>query len=300
MPPSTKAADQQALTLHATDFLARTLADAPERDRRIVDLYLPVLRWLLATLESTPGSPLTIGLNAPQGAGKTTLVRQLVPLLGDLGVRTAALSIDDFYWPRAEQQRLAAEHPGNRYLEHRGAPGTHDVALGTRTLTALRALAPGQSLALPTYDKSQHQGRGDRAPEATWPRVEGPLDLVLLDGWMLGFRPVASEGLDPHLREINERLACYQPWLDALDGLICLRVDDLAHIPRWRIEAEESAARAGKPGLDRAAIEDYIRRFLPAYALYADTLEAGRFCPDRQLVIRLGGDRLPVRPAARS
>jgi D-glycerate 3-kinase len=43
------------------------------------------------------------------------------------------------------------------------------------------------------YDKSAFQGKGDRADESTWPSVEGPLDLVLFEGWMLGFKPVGVE-----------------------------------------------------------------------------------------------------------
>lgn len=40
----------------------------------------------------------------------------------------------------------------------------------------------------PRYDKSKFQGRGDRADQSTWPQVEAPLDIVLFEGWMLGFR----------------------------------------------------------------------------------------------------------------
>jgi D-glycerate 3-kinase len=34
----------------------------------------------------------------------------------------------------------------------------------------------------PAYDKSKLSGRGDRADPVTWPSLEGPLDLVLLEG----------------------------------------------------------------------------------------------------------------------
>ena len=45
-------------------------------------------------------------------------------------------------------------------------------------------------MAVPRYNKAAHEGRGTRAPEDTWPRVKGPLDLILFEGWMLGFQPV--------------------------------------------------------------------------------------------------------------
>ena len=44
---------------------------------------------------------------------------------------------------------------------------------------------------MPRYNKAAHEGRGTRAPEDTWPRVKGPLDLILFEGWMLGFQPVS-------------------------------------------------------------------------------------------------------------
>lgn len=47
-------------------------------------------------------------------------------------------------------------------------------------------------VAVPRYDKSQHGGRGDRAPRDSWPRVQGPIDVILFEGWMLGFSPVAE------------------------------------------------------------------------------------------------------------
>ena len=42
---------------------------------------------------------------------------------------------------------------------------------------------------VPRYDKSLFGGAGDRAPASQWPRVSGPLDLVILEGWMLGYEP---------------------------------------------------------------------------------------------------------------
>lgn len=40
------------------------------------------------------------------------------------------------------------------------------------------------------YDKSAYAGRGDRAPQSSWPVVQGPLEVVLFEGWMSGFAPV--------------------------------------------------------------------------------------------------------------
>ena len=84
-----------------------------------------------------------------------------VEAMGAFGHPALAISIDDFYLTHLEQRALAAAHPENPYLEHRGYPGTHDVGLGTAVLRALRASA--DPVEIPRYDKSAHAGRGDRA-----------------------------------------------------------------------------------------------------------------------------------------
>lgn len=46
---------------------------------------------------------------------------------------------------------------------------------------------------VPRYDKSARGGKGDRAPEAEWSVVSAPPDIVLLEGWMLGFEALPDE-----------------------------------------------------------------------------------------------------------
>ncbi len=261
-------------------------------DPLFAPLHTPVHDFVFAQLARRPARPLVIGLQAPQGAGKTTLVTHLLRRLPEHGWRGAGVSIDDFYLTRAEQVALAAAHPGNPYLEHRGYPGTHDLGLGARTLRALRGLGDDGQARVPVYDKSAHGGRGDRAPQDTWRVVDGPLDLVIVEGWMLGFTPVAPAALpDARMAPANEALAAYQAWYREVDQWIVLRAADPAFVLEWRVEAEERMKASGKPGLSRADIEDYIRRFLPAYATWADGRAAGR-PPDFSLTIGL--DRRPV------
>jgi D-glycerate 3-kinase len=252
-----------------------------------------LLEFCSAQLRRAGNRPLVVGLQAPQGAGKTTLVTRLMERLPETGLRGVAVSIDDFYLTRAEQLRLAAAHLGNPYLEHRGYPGTHDIALGEATLSALRGLdagSDGRVVRVPVYDKSQHGGRGDRAPESRWRDVAGPLDVVFVEGWMFGFTPVAASQLsDPFLAEPNRALADYDRWYRLTDALVVLRATDPNFVLRWRVEAEEAMKTRGLPGLSREAIEDYVRRFLPAYALYAG--RADRWPADRTLTLSLDVER---------
>jgi D-glycerate 3-kinase len=277
------------------------MTTSPAHDRRLRDLYEPSLRWVLEHTARAPRRPLVVGLSAPQGSGKTTLARWLVTRLEASGLRATTLSIDDFYLPRERQLALAAMHPGNRVLEHRGAPGTHDVPLGEATLERLGSLARGETTRLPAYDKTAHEGRGDRAPEATWPEVAGPLDVVVLEGWCLAFRAVPGETLtDPSLLPVNAALPSYDRWRRHVGALIAWRALALDSIVAWRIEAEERSRAAGRPGLDRAGAEDYIRRFLPVYATYQDTVLRPGPWGERVLAFTLDAGRLPVGGAGKS
>jgi D-glycerate 3-kinase len=278
----------------AAGRLARDLDGAADLDRRIHHLYLPVLFFCAAQARQVTGRPCLIGIQAPQGAGKTTLVAHLLKQLPNLGLKAAGVSIDDFYLTRPEQLRLAADHPGNPYREHRGYPGTHDIALGETTLASLRTLgndrsSPGQ-VRVPVYDKSAYGGRGDRTPQSSWRDATGPIDVVFVEGWMLGFSPVPESSLrDPFLVAPNRALAAYDRWHRLLDSFVVLRATDPNFVLEWRVQAEEAMRASGRPGLDRAAIEDYIRRFLPAYATYGGA--PAHIPAERQVTVWLDGNR---------
>ena len=268
--------------MNVATWLEHELPEGANRDVRIHWLTVPLALWLKR--RTSQRSPLMVGLNAPQGAGKTTLTRSLVGVFAHVfGLRAVSLSVDDFYLRREEQLALATRHAGNRYLEHRGYPGTHDVPLGASVLAALR---DGRDVALPRYDKSAHGGRGDRSSDVTW--VRGRVDLVLLEGWMLGFKPVASVN-DAALAVPNELLRAYDAWNSLLDVFIALRMKSVDQVVRWRIEAEQAMRASGRPGLSDAEVEDYVRRFLPAYELWR---------ADAALTLTLDSERRPLLEAS--
>ncbi|GBF88798.1 hypothetical protein Rsub_01699 [Raphidocelis subcapitata] len=277
---------------------------------RVYHYYLPVYFWVDAQMRqhkqrhAGAGSapPLVLGISAPQGCGKSTLVEQLEQLFSWLGVRAASVSIDDFYLTRADQAALAAAEPGNRLLQLRGNAGSHDLGLGERTLGALRGLtAAGRTAAVPRYDKSAFGGLGDRADEATWPVVEGPLDVVLFEGWMLGFAPVppaAAAAVEPALTKVNDALAAYkEAWDSAVDSWLVIRIGDPQWVFGWRLQAEQRMRAAGKAGMSDEQIADFVSRYIPAYQAYLPALYARgptTAAAGRTLTIEVDAARAPV------
>lgn len=281
---------RRQLVQHLTSIL-----DPAHQQTGLVDqYYLPVFFYLYERVMQHGRPGFVAGINAPQGGGKSTLTSYLVRLFEQAGLRAVTVSIDDFYLTRAEQIKLAAEHADNLYLHQRGYPGTHDIELGVDTLMQLKQSREG-SLALPRYDKSQHQGQGDRADRSLWPQVVLPVDVVLLEGWMLGFRPLAAGQItDPHLAHINSLLAPYAEWHRLLDLFLYMYPEDPDFVVEWRSEAEERMKAKGLPGMSATEVRAYAEKFLPAYRLYGGPLRQQPPVRDNFLAVRIGRNRLPV------
>ncbi|GAM86304.1 hypothetical protein ANO11243_043160 [Dothideomycetidae sp. 11243] len=157
------------------------------------------------TSSNTRPPPFFVGINGVQGAGKTTLVSTLKSTLSSPphSLPTAVLSIDDLYLPHEEQVALAARHRDNPLVQHRGQPSTHDIGLGTDVFAALSARK--ESVALPSYDKSRFDGSGDRRPRSKWQSV-GQVDVVIFEGWCVGFRARGEVAIEKAWREAREEL----------------------------------------------------------------------------------------------
>lgn len=249
-------------------------------------------------LGRAPGRrPLIFGLNGPQGSGKTTATAAAVALLrNQYNLHGIAVSIDDFYLTRAEQMLLEQRHPQNPYLQQRGYPGTHDISLGCEILAKLKAINDvREPVALPRYDKSAHDGEGDRLPKEDWLIVTPPIDFVILEGWCLGFTPVPENHIhDKSLGEINHLLRAYAEWHDYFDAFIQLKASDIRYTIDWRIEAEQKMRAQGKAGMGDERIRAYIEKFMPAYELYLPGLETRPTIATPKLVIQLNPDRCPA------
>lgn len=202
--------------------------------------------------------PLFVGIQGPQGSGKSFLTSHLHQKLSSPphSLSVVVLSIDDLYLPHVQLVALANANPENKLLRGRGQPGTHDVGLGTIILDRLSRINEGvdpekanspssldsdNEVRLPVFDKSLHSGEGDRV-EGGGKVIRGPIDIVILEGWCLGFQPISAseidlrwsqpvDGLGPGFFEsrgfrkedivdVNERLKEYQHWWQFFDTFI--------------------------------------------------------------------------------
>lgn len=219
-------------------------------------------------------APLVVGICGSQGSGKSTRAAQLKSMLEAASLSVAVISIDDLYLTRAERTELSRSvHP---LLLTRGVPGTHDVRLG---LSVLDALAKPGRVAIPSFDKA----RDDRRPVEEWPVVEGPVRVVLLEGWCVGAVPQEPAALVTPVNSleseldaqgvwrsyVNDALAgSYQRLFARLDLLILLKAPSFDVVYGWRLEQEHKLSQqVARDGGDpsRVMSDQEVRRFISHY-----------------------------------
>lgn len=250
-----------------------------------------------------------LGVSGLQGSGKSTLAAQVVEAATARGLHAVAVSIDDFYLDRPERERLAREvHP---LLATRGPPGTHDCALASAALQALRA---GRRIRLPGFDKLADR----RLPVSQWRDVAGadhgsvPIQaLVVFEGWFLGTPAEADEALAEPVNALerdedhdgawrrfcNEALDRDYPSLWAcIDRLLFLQPPGFDIVPAWRWQQERvlQSRNPARPGMTRAQIGRFVQHYERV------SRQALRTLPDiADVVVPLDEARKPVsaRPA---
>ncbi|KAF7315138.1 hypothetical protein MIND_00028100 [Mycena indigotica] len=291
----------QRVTSHKCYIVATCDRDLRRRIRQIPGVPLIFVLDLMSALNpilahirtaSRIHKPLFVALQGPQGSGKSYISALLAEELG----RVAVLSLDDIYLPHEKLEALAHAHPNNPLWRGRGQPGTHDVALGLHVLSTLRA---GNPVELPRFDKSLFNGQGDRIPlglpDATV--VQQPVDVVLLEGWCVGFCPISTKeleirwnadwarertrlGLGDSTRKedvmaVNEALEHYIPLWQMFDVFIQLKpsppASQFSVVYKWRLQQEHHMkARNGGRGMDDAAVKAFVDRYIPGYVFFGD------------------------------
>ncbi|MFM2099959.1 MAG: hypothetical protein RLZZ366_1498 [Pseudomonadota bacterium] len=219
-----------------------------------------------------PGQPLIVGICGTQASGKSTAAEQVAAHFTDQGLTIGVLGLDDLYLGRTARAILAAEtHP--LYVT-RGPAGTHDVALGTATLDAVKA---GKAVVLPRFDKRQDKP----LPREQWPTLAARCDVLLFEGWCVGAHPQPTTDLanpvnslesedDPDgiwRTAINAHLAGPTgEMFSQIDRLIYLRPPSFDIVHTWRCEQERAYIATDVPGGAPAAMTDaQVARFIAHY-----------------------------------
>ncbi|XAO27334.1 hypothetical protein I312_106180 [Cryptococcus bacillisporus CA1280] len=257
--------------------------------------------------------PLIVGVQGPQGAGKSYLTGLLPAYLEKhYNLRLTAMSLDDFYLTHPDQVKLAQSDPDNPLLSGRGPAGTHDLPLLIDCLAKLRSIndcrakipipAKGQSLQLPIYDKSLFKGEGDRSKELV--EVQGPTDVVIFEGWMNGFGALSDDKLEERyaeaerqwssssfrgaaaakptillysrltLHNINQNLRKYEVLWDQIDCFVQIRPVDPSYVWTWRLQQEHNMkAKNGGNGMTDEQVRHFINRYMPSYELFQDGID---------------------------
>jgi D-glycerate 3-kinase len=255
-----------------------------------------------ARVAAASQSPVIVGICGAQGSGKSTLAGQLQRRLATGGMKVAVLALDDLYLSRAERARLAAAvHP---LFRTRGVPGTHNVALGEAVLDGL---AHDGTTYLPRFDKRQDMP----LPRAQWEPVDGPVDVVLFEGWCVGARPIPEDQLAQPInalerdedtdgvwrRHFNAVLGReYRRLFDRIHMLVLLAAPDFKVVAGWRTEQEETLRRhliAAGQSTEGLMTEAQVARFVLYYERLTTYILAEM--PGRaDLTVRLDASRRPV------
>ena len=249
--------------------------------------YVAPLAERIQALREYLDRPVVVGVNGAQGSGKSTLALFLANWLKrEQGLSTASLSLDDLYLDKRGREHLAEQH--HPLLRTRGAPGTHDVALGIKILDALTDMGPRRVIRLPVFDKATD----DLLGQTEWRSVDGPVDVVLFEGWCVGAQPLSDEFLDGPVNSleanedpdgvwrtfVNEKLSSdYAELFKWIDALIMLRIPSFNKVLEWR-ELQERKQCADS-GMSPDELWYFIMHFerLTRYMLehmpeYADTV----------------------------
>lgn len=289
------AADTQIADFIAQEGLPPAFADLAAR------LHAPLAASIARSAAGREG-PLVVGLCGPQGSGKSTLTALVTRLLRVHGLTTANLSLDDLYLTRAE--RLALGQTVHPLLLTRGVPGTHDIGLGLSLLDDLSR--PGRVL-LPRFDKAAD----DRAPLAAFEPLEGPVQVILLEGWCVGARPQPDTDLAEPVNALerdedstavwrrfaNAALAGpYRTLFDRIDLLVAMTAPDFATVRAWRGQQEQRlrlrlTAEGRDP--DLAMGDAALDRFVAHYQRLTEWI-ARDLPPRADIAIRLDASREPV------
>lgn len=265
-----------------------------------------VLSFVRSLLERKLKSPLVIGLSGPQGSGKSSVVKAVAnELRAASKLNVVEFSLDDCYLTHDDQVKLAAT--GNTLVSQRGLPGTHDIPLCVDTL---KSLIDQKATDVPQYDKSAFSGQGDRVPRSEFIKTTPPYDVILFEGWCVGFTSVNDGELEErwngstgplkrhrldHAKYVNDKLKQYDDIWNMFDGFVHLDAESISYVYDWRLQQEHGLIKEKGSGMTDDQVRAFVDGYMPAYELYNDRLRTHEGLPSiPHLRVTLNKNRQPV------
>jgi D-glycerate 3-kinase len=273
--------------------------------RRALDKLLPKIQ----EQHQSSTKPIILGITGLQGSGKSTWAAKMVEILtSEYDLNTIALSLDDLYKTHTDLIAQREQDVNNQLYRTRGQPGTHDERLAARFFQELSEYRGEGDLKIPSFDKSRFKGEGDRAPESEWPKISQKPDVVVFEGWCVGFQPLPASDIEEkhaqalahklpvntpalhqvsHLMQVNENLKRY---CDAFMGpqhfdfFIHIDTNDLQNVYTWRLQQEHKMIEAKGSGMSDEQVRAFVDGYMPSYELYLDTLRQGLFADKGRMV----------------
>jgi D-glycerate 3-kinase len=277
--------------------------------QRVFEVLLPKI---LARHQSS-SNPVVLGITGLQGSGKSTWATKIAQLLRLHHLCTVAISLDDFYKTHDDLIAQQVRNPENHLYRMRGQPGTHDEKLAQQVFRDMREYE--SPLRIPSFNKSKFNGEGDRAPWSEWQTLTSKPDVIVFEGWCVGFRPLDSSEVQhklaqalehpisilskyqlKHLVEVNENLKSYCNAFmgpQHFDLMIHIDTDDLRNVYKWRLQQERQLIEQEGTGMTDEEVAAFIDGYMPGYELYLDNLRNGLFGEKsgRQIRVLMSEDR---------
>ena len=185
----------------------------------------------------------TLMIAGSQGSGKSTLSLLIKTYFKKFYKKDVViLSIDDFYLSSHQRKQLANKSKTNLF-KIRGVPGTHNLKSLNNSIDKLKANK--FPVYLPVFDKVTDNKKN-------YTRKVNKADLIILEGWCVGTKPVEPSYLKKNINELekksdpdmiwrtsyNQALTEYQKLFNKFNYYIFIKLPDWKYVINWKYKQE--------------------------------------------------------------
>ena len=211
----------------------------------ICNYILPIIDYIINTNDKK------FIISGSQGVGKSFLSQLIKKVIERTSLQQVMLlSIDDYYLSKKNRYQLASKvHP---LLLTRGVPGTHDIKKIKEHIKQFNKKK--FPIITPTFNKL----KDDISKKTT---TFNKADILILEGWCCGAKPIAKNYLHRNLNNIEKRFDKnfkwrnyyniklkmeYQKIFNSFDKIIYLQPPSFQSVLKWRYAQEKNNAKKTK------------------------------------------------------